>query len=398
GINQFIMVANSQNLEEVERITRDISGAKVEFAVQEEPLGIANALESAEHLLKGEVMVVNPNDVFESSAYTRLIQERRNGSTLSYILGYEVKEYFPGGYLVTDSENELKQIVEKPNPGEEPCKLVNILVHLHTDIMKVMESAKDVQTDRDDVYECALGAMVERGDRIKVVPYRDFWSAIKYPWHILTMVRHFLDESEPSISPSAHISSKATIEGKVIIGDNARVLENAVIRGPAFIGANTIIGNNVLVRDYSHIGTDCVVGYCTEVKSSYISDRCWFHSNYIGDSIIADGCSFGAGTVLANLRFDEKNVSVRIGGEIVNTGLDKFGAVIGRNSKTGINSSILPGIKIGPNSFVGPHICLTKDLEPNMIIFPESSSRVVHKKINLDENKKDELMKKLEAL
>ena len=79
GLNQFIMVANPQNLEEVEQISRNVSGAKVEFAVQEKPLGIANALESAEHLLEDEVMVVNPNDVFQSSAYTSLIQARNNG-------------------------------------------------------------------------------------------------------------------------------------------------------------------------------------------------------------------------------------------------------------------------------------------------------------------------------
>lgn len=399
GLDQFIMVANPQNSEEVERISQNIPGAKVEFAVQEKPLGIANALSSAEHLLDKEVMVVNPNDIFQSSAYTSIIQERKNGSsTLSYMLGYEVKEYFPGGYLVTDSENELKQIVEKPKPGEEPSNLVNILVHLHTDIKKVLESTKDVQTDNDDIYECALGAMVERGDKIKVVPYRDFWKAIKYPWHILAMVRYFLDQSESSISPSASISPKATIEGKVTIGDNVRVLENAVIKGPAYIGANSIIGNNALVRDYSHIGADCVVGYCTEVKNSYIGDRCWFHSNYVGDSIIAEGCSFGSGTVLANFLFDESNVSVRIGKEKVDTGLDKFGAIIGQNSKTGINSSILPGVKIGPNSFVGPHVCLTKDLEPNSIILPEVRRRVMKKEINLDDKKKDDLMRRLEDL
>jgi len=64
------------------------------------------------------------------------------------------------------------------------------------------------------------------------------------------------------------------------------VLENAVIRGPVYIGANSIIGNNALVRDHSHIGSNSVIGYSTEVKHSYIGDNCWFHSNYIGDSIV----------------------------------------------------------------------------------------------------------------
>ena len=398
GLSRFVVVANPQNMEKVGQISKGISGVEIELALQEKPLGIANALESAEHLLEGEVMVVNPNDVFDSSAYTRLIQERKKSSALSYLLGYEVKEHFPGGYLVVSKGNELKQIVEKPRRGEEPSNLVNILVHLHTDVRKLLECTGNVQTTKDDVYECALDNIVREGRKIKVVPYDNFWTAIKYPWHIFPVVRHFLDRSKAEISPSAHISSRATIEGKVVIGDNVRVLENAVIRGPVYIGANSIIGNNALVREYSHIGADCVVGYSTEVKSSYISDGCWFHSSYIGDSIIAEGCSFGAGTVLANFRFDEKNISVKIGDEVIDTGLDKLGAIVGSNSKTGINASVMPGMRIGPNSFVGSHVCLMRDLGPNKMILLEPHYRVVEREIEFDEKKKQELMKRLGKL
>jgi len=398
GLSQLVVVANPENMEKVEQISQGISGAEVDFALQEKPLGIANALESAEHLLEGEAMVVNPNDVFDSSAYTRLIRERKKSSALSYLLGYEVKEHFPGGYLVVGQRNELKQIVEKPRRGEEPSNLVNILVHLHTDAKKLLEYTRKVQTTKDDVYECALDNIVSEGGKIRVVPYDNFWAAIKYPWHIFAVVRHFLDRSKAEISPSAHISSKATIDGKVIIGDNVRVLENAVIRGPVYIGANSIIGNNALVREYSHIGADCVVGYSTEVKGSYIGDGCWFHSSYIGDSIIAEGCSFGAGTVLANFRFDEKNISVKIGDEVIDTGLDKLGAIVGSNSKTGINASIMPGMRIGPYSFVGSHVCLVRDLGPNKMILLEPHYKVVEREIEFDEKKKQELMKRLGKL
>lgn len=398
GLSQLVMVVNPQNMEKVEQISKGISGVKIELAVQEKPLGIADALQKAEHLLHEEVMVINPNDVFESSAYTRLIQESKKSSVLSYLLGYEVKEHFPGGYLVVGKGNELKQIVEKPQRGEEPSNLVNILVHLHTDIRKLLECARSVQTTKDDVYECALDSMVREGGKIKVVPYHNFWTAIKYPWHIFPVVRYFLDRSKAGISPSAHISSKATIEGKVVIEDNVRVLENAVVRGPAYIGANSIIGNNALVRDYSHIGADCVVGYSTEVKSSYIGDGCWFHSSYIGDSIIAEGCSFGAGTVLANFRFDARNISVKIENEVVDTGLDKLGAIVGSNSKTGINASIMPGIRIGSNSFVGSHVCLMRDLGPNKMISLEPHYRIVEREIEFDEEKKKELMERLGKL
>lgn len=397
GLEEFVVVGNPQNIDTVEQATRSISGVNVKLAVQEKPLGIADALASAEHLLGGDVIVVNPNDVFESSAYTKLIAGYRTDSAHSYItiLGYTVGEYFPGGYLVVDAENYLTHIVEKPKRGEEPSGLINILVHLHSDCRKFLEYARKVDTTRDDVYECALDAMVGDQHRIRVVIYRDFWQAIKYPWDILGVVRHFLDISSPRISPSARISEKATIEGKAIIGDNVRVLENAVIRGPAYIGPNSVVGNNVLVRDYSHIGADCVVGYGTEVKGSYIGDGCWFHSSYIGDSIISDGCSFAAGTVLANLRFDERNIKVSVEGEVIDTRRDKLGAMIGSNCRTGVNVSIMPGIRIGQGSIVSSHVCLMNDLEPGKMVLAEPRYRTLPTDITSDEEKKGHLMKRL---
>ena len=199
------------------------------------------------------------------------------------------------------------------------------------------------------------------------------------------MVRRFLDQSQRHISPSAYISEKAVIDGKVVIDDNVRVFENAVIRGPVYIGPDSVIGNNSLVREYSHIGANCVVGYSTEVKGSYIGDGCWFHMSYIGDSIIGEGCSFGAGTILSNFRFDERNISVKIEGELIDSELDKFGAIIGNNSKTGVNVSVMPGVKIGPNSIVGSHVCLTEDLEPDTVILTEGIYKTTKNKLQVDE-------------
>jgi len=388
GLTEFIIVGNPQNISKIEKIVSGVPSIKVELALQKEPLGIADSLNSARNLLDGDIIVVNPNDIFESSAYTRLIQARNKGNAVSYLLGYEVKDYFPGGYLVVNNKGELKLIIEKPERGKEPSNLVNILVHLHTDPKGLLQYAETIQNSRDDVYECALDAMVKDKHRIKVIPHPGFWAPIKYPWHIFPVVRRFLDQSPKYISPSAYISEKAVIEGKVIISDNVRVLENAVIRGPVYIGANSVIGNNSLVRDYSHIGANCVVGYSTEVKSSYIGDEGWFHMNYIGDSIIGEGCSFGAGTILSNFRLDEGNISVRIEDKLIDTGLDKLGAIIGNDSKTGVNVSVMPGVKIGPNSIVGPHVCLTKDLEPETMILPERDYRTIKNRFTVSKTRK----------
>jgi len=398
GLNKFLVIGNPANMGQIEQIARMVSGAKIELALQKQPLGIADALKSVASFLDGDILVVNPNDIFAASAYTNLLQEAKKKPAASYMLGYQTKSYFPGGYLVINSRNELKHIVEKPKPGQEPSNLVNILIHLHTEPKKLIKYIENVKTTRDDVYECALDNLVKDGHKIKVIPYTDFWAPIKYPWHIFDAVKYLLDINQPRISASAYISEKATIEGKVFISDNVRVLENAVIRGPVYIGPGSIIGNNALVRDYSHVGADCVIGYSTEIKGSYIGDGCWMHSSYIGDSIIGKGCSFGAGTVLANFRFDEQNISVMVGNEAIDTGRDKLGAIIGDNCKTGVNASVMPGIKIGPNSIVGSHACLTKDLGPGKMIVTEPQYRTQPNPVKLDEAKRKELKEKLERL
>ena len=384
GLTDFIIVGNHRNIERIREIVTDIPGINVEFAIQEQPLGIADALQSASWLLDDELIVVNPNDLFDGSAYNSLLETQRTKPAISYLVGYEVSEYFPGGYLVIDKDNELTSIVEKPEPGKEPSRLVNVLVHLHTDPKLLLKHVADVETGRDDVYERAIDAMAKDTHGVKVVPYTGIWTAIKYPWHIFNAVRQFLDRSPGYISPSAQISEKATIEDKVVISDDARVFENAVVKGPVYIGPRSVIGTSSLVREYSHIGSDCVVGFSTEIKNSYVSDGCWFHMNYIGDSIIGEGCSFGAGTVLSNWRFDEKNIKIKAEGTSIDTGLDKLGAIIGSKSKTGVHVSVMPGVRIGPNSIVGSHVCLEDDLGPDKTVLLESAHKTVSNRFRSD--------------
>jgi len=397
GLSHFVIIGNPENIARIEKISKKIPGVKVDLALQKKSLGIADALKRIEPFLQGQLVVINPNDVFSGSAYTKIITAAEKSSASSYILGYQVQKYFPGGYLQVNSQNELLHIVEKPNPGKEPSNLVNILIHCHNKSEELFRYIETVQTTRDDVYEYALDNMVKGGHKIKVVPYSDFWAPIKYPWHIFKVMEYFLDNAQPYIAPSARISEKAVIEGKVILSDNVKVLENAVIRGPVYIGANSIIGNNALVRDYSHIGSNSVIGYSTEVKHSYIGDNCWFHSNYIGDSIVDDNCSLGAGTVLANFRLDEGYIQIKVGDSLVDTGYDKLGAIMGRGCRIGVNASLMPGVRVGPDSFVGPQVCLHEDLGANKMVLLESRYHIEDNKTTLDEGKRQELLRGLQS-
>ena len=396
GLTGFVIVGSTRSIHRIEDIVAGIEGIKVELAVQKEPTGIADALESAAGLLNDEIIVVSPNDVFDGSAYTGLLAAHQDNSAGSYLLGYEVNEYFPGGYLVVNETNEVTHIIEKPGKGNEPSNLVSVLLHLHTDPQKLLACIANVETDRDDVYERAIDSTVKEGQTVKVVRYTGSWTPIKYPWHIFSVVKQFLDNSPRYIAPSAQVSESAVVDGQVVLDENVRVFENAVIRGPVYIGANSVVGNGSLVRGYSHIGSDCVVGFATEIKGSCIGDGCWFHMCYVGDSIIGDNCSFGANTVFANWRFDEKNVPVTVD-DSVDSGLDKLGAIVGDNCRSGVNSSIMPGVRVGPNSIVGAQVCLTEDLKPDSMAVLSSGYKTTRNVIKLRADSAAGRMKELKG-
>jgi acetyltransferase-like isoleucine patch superfamily enzyme len=141
------------------------------------------------------------------------------------------------------------------------------------------------------------------------------------------------------------------IEGPVIIEEGVRILPHACIMGPVFIGKGSIIGNNALVRG-SSVGEHCVIGYNTEVKTSILCNHVWTHSTYVGDSVIGENVSFGAGTVTGNLRLDEGEIHSAHKDDKIATGLTKFGTVIGADCRIGIHVGISPGVKIGRGTFI----------------------------------------------
>jgi NDP-sugar pyrophosphorylase family protein len=396
GLNRFIVVVNRDNITDLKSAITSIPDIATEFVVQKRPLGMADAIMAASALLLPEpLIVVNPNDVFDASAYSSLLSEYdRNSNYAAYLVAHQTPDYFPGGYLVVNEGNEISRIVEKPPKGKEPSNLVNIVVHLHSEPKKLLGYLAKMSSSADDVYERALDRMIRRGLPMKAVVYTGQWQAIKYPWHILGAMDYFLNRLTRRISPQTSISDKAVVEGNVIIEENVKVLEGAVVRGPSYIGRNSVVGNNVLLRN-SMIGEGCVIGYGTEVKHSYVGDGCWFHSNYIGDSVIGDDCSFGAGTVLANLRFDEAKIVVEVGGHRVDTGYDKLGAIVGSGCRTGINASLMPGVRVGPDSFVGAHVCLARDLGAGRKVVAEPRYRVLPNETKLAREKRQQALKKL---
>jgi bifunctional UDP-N-acetylglucosamine pyrophosphorylase/glucosamine-1-phosphate N-acetyltransferase len=92
------------------------------------------------------------------------------------------------------------------------------------------------------------------------------------------------------------------------------------------------------------------------------------HLSYVGDSIIGENCNLGAGTITANIRFDEETLKISIGGRVQDTGRRKMGAMVGEEVQTGINVSILPGVRIGSGSWIGPGTVVRKDVRSGQFV------------------------------
>ena len=111
------------------------------------------------------------------------------------------------------------------------------------------------------------------------------------------------------------------------------------------------------------------IGFSVEIKASVIFEKAKIpHLSYVGDSVVCEEINFGAGTLVANLRFDEQPVKVWVRGERISSGRVKLGAFIGGHVKTGINTSILPGVKIGAYSIIYPGVVVSKDVDYGSVV------------------------------
>lgn len=361
GFDDIVLVAGEHNIERLGALGHDVV-EQTDFSQ-----GMSAAVLAAKDKIAGEpVLIFSSNDVVDQSAFDSIMTASK-GDSDSYILGKKVEQYFPGGYLEVDGDGMMKSIVEKPGAGNEPSDLVNLVVHLHMNPDELIAKLESVGSEADDHYEVALDQMIGDGKKLQVVEYDGFWQPVKFPWHVHSVWKYFFEKAEKGISDSAQIAPSAVINGDVIIEDGVKIFDNAVVNGPAYIGRGSVVATNALVRD-SHVGEECVVGFGTEVARSFWGREVWTHSNYIGDSVIGNNVSFGAGMVTGNLRLDEENVQVERDGSKVDAQTNKVGLITGDDVRIGINTSTMPGVSIGNNSVVGPGISINQNIPDNSFV------------------------------
>ena len=330
-------------------------GVSIDYVPQRKQLGTAHAVKMVEGFVKGKFLLANGDVLLKVDDIKKILA--KDNIALSLI---EVEDTRDLGVveLAGDKVKAIHEKVDKP-----PSKLVNAGVYLLTpDIFPAI--ARTEKSPRGE-YELTDSLQILLGDGRPVSGVKiDHWLNLSYPWDLLTANESLIVGVEQQAL--GVVEDNAVMKGMVSIGKGTVVRANSYIQGPVVIGDNCDIGPNCFIRASTAIGDNCHVGSAVEIKNSIVMQGSKIpHHNYIGDSIIGEGCNLGAGTKIANLRLDKKDIT---SGNI-DTKRRKFGAIIGDEVQTGINASINVGSLIGDHTFIGPGAMVSGVVLPNSQIF-----------------------------
>lgn len=190
----------------------------------------------------------------------------------------------------------------------------------------------------------------------------------KYPWEALSKIGPYLAEHlRPGHFGKIHPS--AVLEGIVFIGEGTVIEPNVYIKGPVWIGKNCQLRQGAYLRGNVITGDGCVLGNSCEFKNSILFHEAQVpHFAYVGDSILGHHAHLGSGVTLSNLKITPGNVEVVVQGDRLDSGLRKFGAILGDHSEAGCHCVLNPGSVLGRGSRLYPGVSWRGVCAPNMMV------------------------------
>lgn len=203
----------------------------------------------------------------------------------------------------------------------------------------------------------------------------------KNAWDALKILKNYISTN---LRRELHnrCEGKAFIGDDVFIGEGTLVEDGAMIKGPAIIGKNCEIRHGAYIRDHVIVGDNCVVGNSSEIKYSILFNGCQVpHFNYVGDSILGHKAHLGAGAKISNVKLVPGNIFIEIDGKPFDTGLRKFGALLGDFAEIGCNSVLNPGSIIGRNSLIYPNTNWRDILPADTIVKNRATQEIVPRRV-----------------
>jgi bifunctional UDP-N-acetylglucosamine pyrophosphorylase/glucosamine-1-phosphate N-acetyltransferase len=382
GIDHILLIVGYKQeiIKEYFEKVSHLLNVKIDYITQKEYLGTAHAAGYAKDFIKDEDFLMMYGDLFvDPEIFKIIVQKYKENEYEGLITLLKVKNPQDYGIIALDSKSLVKKIIEKPTPAQNAGNLANAGIYIFNQlIFKAIEKTqKSIRNEYEFTDSMDILINELNGKIVGCTINNYFWNDIGLPWQLFEANHFLLDKLKKKIN--GNIEDNVFIQGEVYIGKETTVKSGSYIQGPCYIGENNLIGPNAFIRPYTSIENNCHIGM-SEVKNSLIfSDTAVPHFNYIGDSIICENVNLGAGTKLSNLRFDNGNVMMKIKEKLVDSGRRKLGAIIGPNSQTGINVSIMCGKKIGQNSIIGAHTLVNEDVPPNTLYYQDSNGKFIRK-------------------
>lgn len=180
---------------------------------------------------------------------------------------------------------------------------------------------------------------------------KDIFNGVTYPWEVLPKISNFIFELGATLSEDEYEKRGEN----VWVSKSAKVAPTAFINGPAIIGKDAEVRHCAFIRGNAIVGEGAVVGNSTELKNVILFNKVQVpHYNYVGDSVLGYKSHMGAGSITSNVKSDKKLVVVKAGEEKIETGMKKFGAMLGDEVEVGCGSVLNPGTVVGNHSNIYP--------------------------------------------
>ena len=338
-------------------------GVKIEYVEQKERLGTAHAIGMIKELVDTPFFCLYGDVVLTKESVKGLVDHHKKvkGSVMALTTVDDPRRY---GSIISQ-DGVIKDIIEKPEVPQTNTINAGAYI-LDPTIFEAIAETKKSPRGEFEITD-SFKILMKKG-HIYTHLLKGEWIDVARPWDLLEANRILMEGMKTKID--GEVSERATLVGSVSVGKGSRVLPGSYISGPAIIGEDCEIGPNAYIRPSTSIGVHCKIGAAVEIKNSIIMNRTNVpHLSYVGDSVIGERCNFGAGTKVANLRLDEKEVQVIVDGKKTGSGRRKLGVIMGDDVKTGINASIDVGTIIGEGTMIGMGAVVRGTIAPGSRIF-----------------------------
>jgi len=341
-------------------------GVRLNYIKQPRWTGTAAALGRAYKALGTDRFLAVYGDLMVDSNAVRLLIDE--ASSWPRVMGV-VRMPDTSQFGVVEVHNgRVTNIVEKPSNLRPKPGLINAGMYvLDGDVFKAI--AKTRASKRAE-YELttSLQLLIKSGKEISaaVIP-ESSWLDIGRPWDLLAANERALATLHPLNLGT--VEEGVTIKGHVFVDQGSVIKSGSYLEGPVYCGKGSKIGPHARIRPFTSLEGDVVVGQSCDVKNSIIMKGSKVpHLSYVGDSILGEHCNLGAGTMTANVRFDKRSIRVRVKQRLVDSGREKLGVIMGDHVETGINVTLLPGVRIGSGTWIGPGAIVSEDVPSKRVL------------------------------